>query len=104
KKLSAAYRAQQESFSRVTATLAESVMGIKEIQGFVRQDINGGLFRQLLHDHSKYNMASQRHSAVFLPLLEFNSQLFLALLLVVGGYQTLHGHVPLKSLIQFLFL
>ena len=103
-KLSAAYRAQQESFSRVTATLAESVNGIREIQGFVRQDVNGGLFGQLIYDHSKYNMGAARSSAVFLPLLEFNGQLFLAILLVVGGYQALGHEVELKALIQFLFL
>ena len=103
-KLSHAYRAQQESFSRVTATLAESVNGIREIQGFVRQDVNGGLFGQLIYDHSKYNMGAARHSAVFLPLLEFNGQLFLAILLVVGGYQALGHEVPLQALIQFLFL
>jgi ATP-binding cassette subfamily B protein len=104
RKLSDAYRAQQESFSRVTATLAESVTGIKEIQGFVRQNVNGGLFGELIYDHSKYNMGAARQSAVFLPLLEFNGQLFLAILLVVGGYQALGGQVELKSLIQFLFL
>ena len=104
KKLSEAYRALSESFSRVTATLAESVTGIREIQGFVRQDFNGGLFGQLIHDHSKYNMGAARHQAVFLPLLEFNGQLFLAILLVVGGYHALGGSVPLQSLIQFLFL
>ncbi len=104
KQLSRAYRATQESFSRVTATLAESVTGIKEIQGFVRQDINGGLFRQLIQDHSKYNMDSAKHTAVFLPLLEFNSQLFLSILLVVGGYQTLTGHIGQESLIAFLLL
>jgi ATP-binding cassette, subfamily B, bacterial len=103
-KLSRAYRAQQESFSRVTATLAESVNGIREIQGFVRQDVNGGLFGQLIYDHSKYNMGAARHSAIFLPLLEFNGQLFLAILLVVGGYQALGHEVPLRALIQFLFL
>ena len=103
-KLSRAYRAQQESFSRVTATLAESVHGIREIQGFVRQDVNGGLFGQLIYDHSKYNMGAARSSAVFLPLLEFNGQLFLAILLVVGGYQALGHEVPLQALIQFLFL
>ena len=84
-KLSRAYRAQQESFSRVTATLAESVGGIREIQGFVRQDVNGGLFGELIYDHSKYNMDAARQSAVFQPLLEFNGQLFLSLLIVVGG-------------------
>jgi ATP-binding cassette, subfamily B, bacterial len=104
KKLSAAYRAASESFSRVTATLAESVTGIKEIQGFVRQDVNGGLFGQLIYDHSKYNMGAARHQAVFLPLLEFNGQLFLSILLVVGGYRALGGDVGLASLIQFLFL
>ena len=103
-KLSRAYRAQSESFSRVTATLAESVNGIREIQGFVRQDVNGGLFGQLIYDHSKYNMGAAKSSAVFLPLLEFNGQLFLAILLVVGGYQALGHEVELKALIQFLFL
>jgi ATP-binding cassette, subfamily B, bacterial len=103
-KLSRAYRAQQESFSRVTATLAESVNGIREIQSFVRQDVNGGLFGQLIYDHSKYNMGAARHSAIFLPLLEFNGQLFLAIMLVVGGYQALGHEVPLTALIQFLFL
>lgn len=104
RKLSAAYRAQQESFSRVAATLAESVSGIREIQGFVRQDLNGGLFEQLIYDHSRYNMVAAQQSAVFLPMLDFNGQLFLSILLVVGGYQALGGDVPLTALIQFLFL
>jgi ATP-binding cassette subfamily B protein len=103
-RLSRAYRAQQESFSRVTATLAESVSGIREIQGFARQYVNGGLFGQLIHDHSKYNMDAARHGAVFQPLLEFNGQLFLSILLVIGGYQALVGQVALQALIQFLFL
>jgi ATP-binding cassette subfamily B protein len=103
-RLSAAYRAQQESFSRVTATLAESVNGIREIQGFVRQEVNGGLFGQLIHDHSQFNMGAARHSAVFQPLLEFNGQVFLAILLVAGGYQAILHEVRLEALIQFFFL
>jgi ATP-binding cassette subfamily B protein len=102
--LSRAYRAQQESFSRVTAKLAESVTGIREIQGFVRQELNGELFAELIHAHSKVNYGAAQQSAVFQPLLELNGQLFLAILLVVGGYQALGGHVSLHALIQFLFL
>lgn len=102
--LSRAYRAQQESFTRVTERLAESVTGIREIQGFVRQEVNGGLFRELIFDHSRYNYGSAKQSAVFQPLLEFNGQLFLAILLVVGGYRALHHDVSLHALIQFLFL
>ncbi|HEY4187534.1 MAG TPA: ABC transporter ATP-binding protein [Polyangia bacterium] len=103
-RLSRAYRAQQESFSRVTASLAESVNGIREIQGFAREDVNGGLFGQLIHDHARVNMDAARHSAVFQPLLEFNGQLFLSLLLIIGGYRALSGDMPLATLIQFLFL
>lgn len=102
--LSRAYRAQQESFSRVTAKLAESVTGIREIQGFVRQDVNGELFEELIRDHSRYNYGAAKQSAVFQPLLELNGQLFLAILLVVGGYQVLDREVPIDTLIQFLFL
>jgi ATP-binding cassette subfamily B protein len=102
--LSRAYRAQQESFSRVTAKLAESVTGIREIQGFVRQSLNGELFAELIRDHSRYNYDAAKQSAVFQPLLELNGQAFLAILLVVGGYQALAGEVPLHALIQFLFL
>jgi ATP-binding cassette subfamily B protein len=102
--LSRAYRAQQESFSRVTAQLAESVTGIREIQGFVRQSLNGELFAELIRDHSRNNYGAAKQSAVFQPLLELNGQLFLAILLVVGGYQALGHRVPLEALIQFLFL
>ena len=103
-RLSRAYRAQQESFSRVTASLAESVNGIREIQGFARQDVNGGLFGQLIHNHARINMDAVKHSAVFQPLLEFNGQLFLSLLVIIGGYRALGGHMQLSTLIQFLFL
>jgi ATP-binding cassette subfamily B protein len=104
KKLSRAVAEVQESFSRVTSSLAESVGGIREIQSFVRQDTNGGLFRALILDHSRYNMNVARQSATFLPLLEFNGQLFVAVLIVIGGYRALSGQVSLETLIQFFFL
>ena len=102
--MSAAYRAQQESFSRVTASLAESVNGIREIQAFARQGVTGENFGRLVHDHSQYNMGAARRSAVFQPLLEFNGQLFLSILLVLGGHQVLVREAPIGVLIQFLFL
>lgn len=103
-RLSQLTRASQESFSRVTATLAESVNGIRVTQGFVRQDTNAGLFRSLLADHSRYNIALARTSARLLPLLELNSQFFIAILLLLGGWRTFHGYMEVSDLIQFFFL
>ena len=64
-KLSKAYRDVQESFSRVTATLAESVAGIRVTQGFVRQKVNAELFHELVADHAQYNITAARTSGVF---------------------------------------
>ncbi len=100
-KLSHYTRASQESFSRVTATLAESVNGIRVTQGFVRQEINAGLFRSLLADHAKYNIALARTSAILTPLLELNSQFFIATLLMFGGWRVFHGDMTVGSLITF---
>ncbi len=101
---SAAYRQRSESFARVTASLAESVNGIREIQSFTRQERNAQAFALRIADHADLNMRGARLAAVFQPVLSFNGQFFLALLLVLGGYQVLGGHVELDALIQFLFL
>ena len=81
----------QESFSRVTATIAESVNGVRVTQGFVRQEVNAELFRGLVRDHAGYNLAQARLSGTQLPLLEFKSQFIIATLTVLAGYQVLRG-------------
>ncbi len=103
-RLSQYSRAAQESFSRVTATLAESVNGMRVTQGFVRQETNAGLFRSLLNDHSRYNIALARTSAILMPLLELNSQFFISILLMLGGWRTFNGYMEMGDLIQFFFL
>lgn len=106
KQLSFLQRQLQESFSRVTATLAESVNGIRITQSYVRQEVNAGFFRKLMVDHSRYNIEAARANGIFIPLLELNSQLFVAVLLLVGGYRVAGGSPPMEigDLIQFFFL
>lgn len=101
---SVAYRARSESFAKVTSSLAESVGGIREIQSFARQDHNAKSFAVRIEDHAQINMHSHKLAAMFQPVLTFNGQVFLAVLLVLGGYQVLWGKVELEALIQFLFL
>jgi ABC-type multidrug transport system fused ATPase/permease subunit len=102
-RLSRYSRATQESFSRVTATLAESVNGIRVTQGFVREETNAGLFRRLLADHSRHNINLARASATLNPILELNSQFFIAALLLLGGWRVLHGQMAIGELITFFF-
>ena len=103
-KLSHYSRAASDSFSRITATLAESVNGIRVTQGFVRQQTNAGLFRTLLADHSLYSVALARTSAFLTPLLELNSQFFVAILLMFGGWRVFHHQMQIGDLITFFLL
>ncbi len=99
-----AYRDVQETYSRVTSHLAESVNGMRVIQGFAREGHNQRRFVDLITAHAGNHMFAAQQSARFFPLVEMKSQFFIAVLLVVGGYQALHGGVRLETLLQFFFL
>src|SRR4029079_2137098 len=51
-KLSQAYRDQQESFSRLTASLSEAVSGMREIQSFAREEVDSRAFADMAHRHA----------------------------------------------------
>ncbi|MEI6210982.1 MAG: ABC transporter ATP-binding protein [bacterium] len=104
RRLSRIHRTLQESFSRVTATLAESVSGIRVTQGFARERRNADLFSELVADHATFNHDLARTSGIFLPLLEINNQLFLAGLLFFGGWRVLHGYTGVENLYQFVMM
>jgi ATP-binding cassette subfamily B protein len=106
RRVTEAQRKATESFSRITATLAETVSGVRVTQGFVREGVNAEVFKDLVGDQARYNLVSNRTSAVFLPLLEFKTHLFTALILLLGGWRvlSLHSATPVASIVQFLFL
>jgi ATP-binding cassette subfamily B protein len=106
RRLSTALRNMRESFSRVTATLAESVIGIRVTQGFVRHEENARLFEELATDHSRYNTVVMRTHGLFIPLLELNNQVFIAVLLLIGGYRVLRPEAltNVGDLVGFFFM
>jgi ATP-binding cassette subfamily B protein len=105
-RLSRFSRAVAESQSRMTGALAESVKGIRVIQGYTRQGRGDEEFGALVDRHATNNMNMANESALYVPLLDLNSQLFIAALLMVGGYGALNGFAGMEigSLIAFFFL
>lgn len=101
-------RKLQETWSRLTSTLAESVGGIRVTQAFVRQEINAGFFRKLVDLHGANNVGVARASAVFIPLLQMKSQLFLGATALLSGYGALRWqgslHMNVGDLVMFFFL
>jgi len=98
----------QETWSRLASTLAESVSGIKVTQAFVRQETNAGFFRKLVDLHGENNVGLARASAVFIPLLQMKSQLFLGVTALLSGYGALRWqgswHMEVGDLVMFFFL
>jgi ATP-binding cassette, subfamily B, bacterial len=101
-------RKVQETWSRLTSTLAESVGGIRVTQAFVRQEINAGFFRKLVGLHAENNVGVARATAVFVPLLQMKSQLFLGIMALLSGYGTLRWqgwlHMEVGDLVMYFFL
>jgi ATP-binding cassette subfamily B protein len=108
REMSLRVRRVQESWSRVASTLSESVNGVRVTQAFVRQEINLSFFRDLIGEHSQNNLGVAQTSAVFVPLLQLKSQLFLGVMALLGGYGALRGEgcwfVPVGDLVMFFFL
>jgi len=101
-------RKVQESWSRISSTLSESVSGIRVTQAFVRQEVNAASFQELIDIHSENNVGVAQASGLFVPLLQLKSQLFLAAMALIGGYGALQWHgwmeVRVGDLVQFVFL
>jgi ATP-binding cassette subfamily B protein len=108
REMSCRLRKVQESWSRVTSTLAESVGGVRVTQAFVRQELNAGFFRKLINVHGENNVGVAQASAVFVPLLQLKSQLFLGAMAFLGAFGALrwHGwlHMDVGDLVMFFFL
>lgn len=106
RRLSQFYREVQESFSRVTSSVAESIRGVQVTQASGREGENAARFHALVAFHGENNVRAARAAGIFLPLLELSSQLFLAVMLIVGGYRVLAPNVgmSLGDLVQFVFL
>jgi len=101
-------RKAQESWSRVSSTLAESVSGIRVTQAFVRQEVNADFFQKLVDAHGENNVGAAQASAVFVPLLQLKSQVFLGAMALLGAFGALrwHGwlHMEVGDLVMFFFL
>ncbi len=108
REMSRRVRKVQESWSKLASTLSESVSGVRVTQAFVRQEINLSFFRDLIGEHRQNNLGVAQTSAIYVPLLQLKSQLFLGAMALLGGYGALRGegwlHMPVADVVMFFFL
>jgi ATP-binding cassette subfamily B protein len=84
------------------------VSGIRVTQAFVRHEVNADFFQKLIDTHGENNVDAAQASAVFVPLLQLKSQVFLGAMALLGAFGALrwHGwlHMEAGDLVMFFFL
>lgn len=102
KRMAWAYRSVQESFSRLTANIAESVSGMRVTQAFSREPVNEALFRDLCIAHRRKNMSAAHIHGLYIPLFDVTSQLIAVVIIAFGGWRVAQGSMGVADLIGFL--
>lgn len=102
RRLTEAYRVVQESFSRLTANIAETVSGVRVTQAFARERVNNALFTRLCDQHTANNMRAARVHGLYIPFYELSGQVAAGVILLLGGWRISQGHMGLAELIGFL--
>jgi ATP-binding cassette, subfamily B, multidrug efflux pump len=89
KKIRGAFRKNQEWVGRLTATIEESVSGIKVIKTFRREEAEFAKFEKVNDANQRIGVESELIAYAFMPLMSVMTSLTLGLIVGVGGYMAL---------------
>ncbi len=101
-KMEHAYRVAQESYSRLTSSIAETVAGIRVTQGFAREEVNARIFHDLLMVHRRNNMRAAIVHGLYTPLFDLASQLVGIAIILIASWRISSGHMTVADLIGFM--
>ncbi|HEX9039266.1 MAG TPA: ABC transporter ATP-binding protein [Ktedonobacterales bacterium] len=96
------FRAIRVRLARINANVAENIAGAQVVQLFNRENRNFEYFDDLNHDYYRVTLRSLTFYAVFLPVVNLFAAAATALIVRVGGAQTVGGLLSLGALVAFL--
>lgn len=99
RKSSVAYRDIRTHSARLTVDFVETMGGIRAVQGFRREDANEQRFAAVGEDYKRAALRSIRIFGVYQPSLKLLGNLIVAIVLVVGGWRVLSGHLDVGVLL-----
>lgn len=97
-----AYRRLVEQGSRVTASLAENVSGVRVVQAFSREDENLERFCQINLDYADRFSAAARIFHSYIPLIPLLSGIGTAIILGYGGHLAMRNEITVGELAAFI--
>src|SRR5438874_2321675 len=91
----------QQRIAELTAEVEENVGGIRLVKAFAREERQLGRVRDKARRVFDQSMVSTRLRAFYNPFIAFLPNLGLALVLIVGGTQAVHGDITIGEFVAF---
>lgn len=102
KKMHRRFKDVQAGFSTMTETVREFFSGIRMIKVYNRQDEAARRFGAVSGDYVRRNMKLVRITRTFIPLMIFFSNLSLAIVIFLGGRQTITATITPGEFVAFI--
>jgi len=102
KKMHRLYRASQESFSELTEAVREQFAGIQVIKAYAREKEESILIDKKSRNYLNKNMRLVKVTGAFFPMMLLFSNISLAIVLYLGGRQTIYSTITPGDLVAFI--
>ncbi len=102
KESAATYRVTREKVALVIVQFVESMLGIRAVQAFRREDRNQAIFDDVNHQYRAANLRAFRLVAWFMPGIKLIGNITISVVLLYGAYRAFHGDVTVGVLAAFL--
>ena len=102
KKMHRLYRASQESFSELTESVREQFAGIQVIKAYAREKEESILIDKKSRNYLNKNMKLVKVTGAFFPMMLLFSNISLAIVLYLGGRQTIYSTITPGDLVAFI--
>ncbi len=99
----AAFRRARETNSMANGALAESIRGVRTIQGQVREQVNYELYADLCDLNRRAHLKAAKLAQVNIPIVDTLTGAAMAIIVIVGGQMVLNDNLELGVMVAFLF-
>lgn len=91
----------QALYSDISSRVQENLVAVRIIRAYVQEDSELRRFEELNRDYVRHSLRLARTASLFMPLLQTFVGVGFLVVLWVGGYRLLAGHLTLGSFVMF---
>ena len=99
----AAFQRARETNSIANGALAESIHGVRTIQGQVRENVNYDLYSDLCDLNCRTHLKAAKLAQVNIPIVDTLTGGAMAIVVIVGGQMVLSDELAIGVMVAFLF-